>query len=126
MKKTNTIYWIFTILFAGFMLFSSIPDILRVPSAVDMISTQLHYPEYFVLFLGVAKFLGSIAIVIPGFPRIKEWAYAGLMYDLIAATYSQIALGVPASKWCFMAIFFALAIGSYIYYHKKLKAANAN
>ena len=122
MKKTNIIYWILTILFGGFMLFSSIPDILQVPSAVDMISTQLHYPAYFVLFLGVAKCFGAVAILIPGFPRIKEWAYAGLTYDLIAATYSQIALGVPANKWCFMLIFLALAAGSYIYYHKKLKA----
>jgi len=122
MKKINIIYWILTILFGGFMLFSSIPDILQVQSAVDMISTQMHYPVYFVTFIGIAKLLGSIAILIPGFPRIKEWAYAGLTYDLIAATYSQIALGVPASKWCFMIVFLALAAGSYIYYHKKLKA----
>jgi len=122
MKKTNIIYWIFTIIFGGFMLFSSIPDILCVPSAVDIVSTQLHYPVYFIAFIGIAKLLGSIAILIPGFPRIKEWAYAGLMYDLIGATYSQIAVGTPASKWCFMILFFVVAIGSYIYYHKKLKA----
>jgi len=121
MKKTNIIYWVFTIIFAGFMLFSSIPDILGVPSAIDVISTQLHYPAYFVLFIGVAKLLGSLTLLIPGFPRIKEWAYAGLTFELIAATYSQIAVGTPASKWCFMIIFFALAAGSYIYYHKKLK-----
>jgi hypothetical protein len=122
MKKTKIIYWIFTLLFAGFMLLSSIPDILRVPSAVEMISTQLLYPVYFVVFIGVAKLLGSIAILIPGFPRIKEWAYAGLMYDLIAATYSQIAVGTPANKWIFMVLFFIPGIVSYIYYHKKLKA----
>ena len=122
MKKIKITYWVITILFSGFMLFSSIPDILRVPSAVGMISTQLHYPVYFVVFIGVAKFLGSIAILIPGFPRIKEWAYAGLTFDLIAATYAQIAVGTPASKWCFMFMFFVFAAGSYIYYHKRLKA----
>ena len=122
MKKTNIIYWIFTIIFGGFMLSSSIPDIIKVPSAVDIVCTQLHYPEYFLVFVGIAKLLGSVAILIPGFPRIKEWAYAGLTFDLIAATYSQIAVGTPANKWCIMILFFVLAAGSYIYYHKRLKA----
>ena len=65
--------------------------------------------------------MGSVAILIPGFPRIKEWAYAGLSYDLIAATYSMIAIGSPFSQWGFMLIFLILAAVSYIYYHKKLK-----
>jgi hypothetical protein len=122
MKKTKIIYWILTIILAGFMLFSSIPDILQVPSAVDIVVTHLKYPPYFLTFIGIAKLLGSIAIVIPGFPRIKEWAYAGLSFDLIAATYSIIAVGDPVSKWVFMVVFLGLAAGSYIYYHKKLKA----
>jgi uncharacterized membrane protein YphA (DoxX/SURF4 family) len=121
MKKTKIIYWIFTIILAGFMLFSSIPDILQVPSAVDIVVTHLKYPLYFLIFIGIAKLLGSIAILIPGFPRIKEWAYAGLSFDLIAATYSIIAVGDPASKWIFMIVFLGLISGSYIYYHKKLK-----
>jgi len=121
MKRTNIIYWILTILFAGFMLFSSIPDALRTPDAVKIVTTHLLYPTYFLVFIGVAKMLGSIAILIPGFPRIKEWAYAGLMFDLIAATYSMIAVGDPAKNWSFMLVFIALAAASYIYYHKKLK-----
>lgn len=123
MKKTNIIYWILTIIFGGFMLFSSIPDIMRVPSAVEIVNTHLLYPPYFIVFIGIAKLLGSIAILIPGFPRIKEWAYAGLSYDLLAATYSLAAVGDPFSKWSFMLIFLLLAAGSYIFYHKKLKEA---
>jgi uncharacterized membrane protein YphA (DoxX/SURF4 family) len=126
MKKTKIIYWIFTIIFAGFMLFSSIPDIMRVPSAIELITTHLGYPSYFIVFLGVAKFLGSIALIIPGFPRIKEWAYAGLTFDLIAATVSFIAVGDPASKWIFMLVFLILPAGSYIFYHKKLKEATTS
>ena len=72
MKKTKTIYWIFTGLLAVLMLVSSIPDIMVVPQAVDMITTHLGYPRYFIPFIGVAKFLGVIAIVVPGFPRLKE------------------------------------------------------
>lgn len=121
MKKTKIIYWIFTIIFAGFMLFSSIPDILRAPSAIELVSTHLCYPPYFLVFIGVAKLLGAIAILVPGFPRIKEWAYAGLTYDLIAALVSFIAVGDPVSKWAFMVVFLILPAGSYIFYHKKLK-----
>ena len=123
MKKTKIIYWVFTIIFAGFMMFSAIPDILKVPSAIDLVSTHLSYPPYFLVFIGIAKLLGSIALLIPGFPRIKEWAYAGLTYDLIAATFSFIAVGDPPSQWVFMLVFLILPAGSYIFYHKKLKEA---
>ena len=121
MKKTKIIYWIFTIIFGGFMLFSSIPDILRASSAVELITTHLGYPAYFIVVLGVAKLLGSVAILIPGFPRIKEWAYARLTFDLVAALVSFIAVGDPPSKWVFMAVFLILPAGSYLFYHKKLR-----
>ena len=80
MKKTETIYWVITGLFSAFMLISAIPEILIVPDEVTMI-TGLGFPKYFIPFLGVAKLLGIIAILIPGFKRIKEWAYAGLAFD---------------------------------------------
>ena len=73
MKKTNTIYWIITGLFAAFMAFTAIPDLIVNDEAVKFM-TDLGYPVYLLVFLGVAKILGSIAIVIPGYPRIKEWA----------------------------------------------------
>ncbi len=118
MKSTKIIYWIFTCILAGFIGFSSIPDILCTPDAVRIVCTQLHYPEYFLRFIGIAKLLGAIAILIPGFPRIKEWAYAGIAYDLLAATYSMNAIGAPVSGLLFMAGFLALFAVSYIYSHK--------
>jgi uncharacterized membrane protein YphA (DoxX/SURF4 family) len=124
MKKINIIYWVSTVVFAGFMGASGIPDILKVPSAVQIVNTHLGYPAYFIVFIGIAKVLGAIAILIPGFPRIKEWAYAGLVFDLIAATYSAAAVGDPFSQWVFMVVFFIPAAVSYIYYHKKLKGNN--
>ena len=71
MKKTNTLYWIFTGLFCALMLFSAIPDIIMVPEAVEMITNKLGYPLYFLPFIGVMKALGAVALLIPGFPRIK-------------------------------------------------------
>ena len=123
MKKINIWYWIITILFAGFMLFSAIPDITMEPEAVAMI-TGLGYPKYFIPFIGVAKVLGVIAILTPGLKRIKEWAYAGLFYDLIGATYSAIAIGFqPPVLIMLLPITFLFL--SYFLWHRREKFAVA-
>jgi uncharacterized membrane protein YphA (DoxX/SURF4 family) len=113
------VYWIFTGLLAALMVFGSIPDILYVPDAVALF-THLGYPAYLLPFLGVAKLLGVMAILIPGFPRIKEWAYAGFVFDLAGAMYSTISVGDPASVWLSYIIGFILIAGSYIFHHKKI------
>ena len=126
MKNVNLIYWTLTIIFAGLMLSSAIPDLMSTSDSVMIINKQLGYPAYFTPFIGFAKILGVIAILIPGFPRIKEWAYAGFAFDLVAATYSSYyserAVGQPVGKTAFMLIYIAFAIASYVYYHKKLKS----
>lgn len=122
MKKLNIIYWIFTVLFALLMLFSSIPDIMKNEQAIEIMHKQLGYPEYLIQFIGVAKLLGVIAILVPGFNRLKEWAYAGLFFDLIGATYSAIAAGGFDPMMLTMLIFFVPGVLSYVYHHKRLKA----
>ncbi|MEO6000867.1 MAG: DoxX family protein [Chitinophagaceae bacterium] len=126
MKKTKIYYWIFTGLLAALMLVSSIPDIIYSKEAVVMIRDHLGYPLYFLPFIGVAKFLGVVAILIPGFPRIKEWAYAGFVYDLTGAMYSMIAVGDPVQNWLPLIIGFIVIACSYIFHHKKLKAEVLN
>ncbi|MBS1920392.1 MAG: DoxX family protein [Bacteroidetes bacterium] len=130
MKKNNIIYWIATIIAAGLMAFASIPDILLTKDAVSFMRDFMHFPNYFTQFIGVAKMLGVIAILIPGFPGIKEWAYAGLIFDLVGAIYSQIALDVPfwgpQGGWVLMLIWVIPVVVSYFYYHKKLKASLLN
>ena len=69
---------------AAFMLMASVPDVFRVPQALEMFA-HLGYPAYLHPFIGVAKILAVITILVPGFPRLKEWAYAGLVIDLIGA-----------------------------------------
>ncbi len=121
-KKLTIWYWVVNVLFGGFMIFSAVPDVMNNADAVKMIHTDMGYPMYFLPFIGVAKILGGIAILIPGFPKIKEWAYAGLTFDLISATYSFIAMGLPVKDWAMMFLFIALAFGAYALYHKKYKA----
>ena len=117
MKKTKIIYWIVTILFAAFMLFSSIPDIMSTTDAIAFMKVQLGYHAYIIPFIGVAKALGVIAILIPGYPRIKEWAYAGLVYDLVGAMYS-VKMAAPGFGWTFMFLPLCFAAASYILYRK--------
>ncbi len=124
MKKITIWYWVVTIIFAGFMIFSAIPDIMEAPEAVTMI-TGLGYPKYFIVFIGVAKLLGSIAILIPGLMRLKEWAYAGLFFDLFGATYSALAVAGFDPAMLFMILPFTFLFLSYFLWHKKMRYAEA-
>ena len=125
MKKTNIICWISTVLICLVMGGGGVVDAMATPEAVKMVHDQLGYPVYFVSFIGVAKVLGSIVLLIPGFPKLKEWAYAGFTFDLIGATYSSLATGATVVQAAPMLIFFALLAVSYIYYHKRLAAKAA-
>jgi hypothetical protein len=117
MRSTKIWYWIFTGLFTAIMALSSIPNLMVNEQSIQ-IFTQLGYPVYLVAFLGLAKLLGVIALLVPGFPRIREWAYAGFAFDLIGATYSTIMTVGFHPNQMFMLIFFVLLGGSYYFYHK--------
>ena len=85
---------------------------------------MLGYPEYFIPFNGWTKLIGAIAILIPGFKIIKEWAYAGLFFDLAAVIYSGIAANKSFDPMMLtMLIWIVPGILSYIFWHKKMKLA---
>ena len=97
-KTTKIIYWIMTILFALFMLFSGVQEMLQTKQAQD-IMVHLGYPLYVLYILGIAKILGAIAILQSKFNMIKEWAYAGFTIDIFGAAMSNafvdgIAMGL--------------------------------
>jgi len=93
MEKTKKIiYWVATGLLAIGMLQSGIFAVLRAKQWVDMIAT-LGYPLYFLTILGAWKILGVIAILIPGFKLLKEWAYAGFFFAMTGAIASHLASG---------------------------------
>lgn len=121
-KTINILYWVFTILFAALMIFSSYGSILMNEDAKKLIHEQLGYPEYFIPFTGWAKLIGSIIILIPGLKTIKEWAYAGLFFDLAAVVYSSIALAKTVDPMMlFMLVWIVPGILSYIFWKKKMK-----
>jgi len=92
-----------------------------VPEAVEFVSGKLGYPQYIIAFLGAAKILGVIALFVPGFPRVTEWAYAGLFFDLAGATYSNIMVDGFQPEMLSMVIVLGMFAVSYMYHHRRLK-----
>src|SRR6266496_1175021 len=98
-KRNKVIYWISTIWLASGMLSTGTLQLFKVkvegavaPPGVYGI-THLGYPIYFLTILGVWKILGVVALLIPKFPLLKEWAYAGFLFAMSGAVFSHIASG---------------------------------
>ena len=104
------------------MLITAIPDILKMPEAIKFMN-NLGYPNYIIPFLGVAKLLGAIAILIPGYRGLKEWAYAGLFFDLLGASYSAIAQDGLNLSILVMVLPISFLFISYYLWKKRLHSA---
>jgi uncharacterized membrane protein YphA (DoxX/SURF4 family) len=91
-KRNKIIYWIATIWLALGMLSTGIVQLLKVKEEVDMMK-HLSYPPYFSKLLGIWKILGVIIVLIPKFPLLKEWAYAGFFFTMSGAVFSHLAVG---------------------------------
>ena len=124
MKNSTLLYWMVTGLMAAFMVFASIPDILQIPEAVSIFG-HLGYPRYLLPFLGTAKTLGVVAVLVPGVARLKEWAFAGLVVDLIGALYSHLSVGDGPSVWMPAVIGLLLVSGSYFVFRLRQSAEGA-
>lgn len=101
---------------AVFFVITGIADLIKLPEAVAVFK-HLGYPEYLLPFIGVAKLLASAALLFPRFPRLKEWAYAGLVFDVLGALYSHISVGDPISSWIAPTGVLAIVVASYFLYH---------
>jgi uncharacterized membrane protein YphA (DoxX/SURF4 family) len=92
----NAIYWVATALLASELVLGGVWDVLRVPQ-VHVVIERLGYPPYFLVILGIWKLLGAVAVSVPRFPRLKEWAYAGVVFDLTGALVSNVVSGVTGA-----------------------------
>jgi hypothetical protein len=92
-KRNKIIYWIATIWLALGMISTAIVQLLKMKEEVDKTSVTLGYPTYFLTIIGIWKLLGVIAILIPKYPIVKEWAYAGFFFLMSGAIFSHIAVG---------------------------------
>jgi DoxX-like family len=91
-NQNKIIYWISTAWLALGMLSTGIVQLFKLQAEADFI-TRLGYPDYFLTILGAWKILGVAALLIPKFPLLKEWAYAGFFFGMSGAAFSHIASG---------------------------------
>jgi uncharacterized membrane protein YphA (DoxX/SURF4 family) len=96
-KRNNIIYWIATIWLSLGMLSTGIVQLFHVNAEAEF-SAHLGYPAYFAPLLGTWKILGVIALLIPKYPLLKEWAYAGFFFVMSGALFSHIAAGNPLNE----------------------------
>jgi uncharacterized membrane protein YphA (DoxX/SURF4 family) len=97
-KRNKIIYWIATIWLALGMLSTGLVQLMKMEEEVVKMS-QLGYSEIILTILGIWKVLGVIAILIPKFPLIKEWAYAGFFFAMSGAIVSHFAAGSEPSEF---------------------------
>jgi uncharacterized membrane protein YphA (DoxX/SURF4 family) len=99
-------YWVTTVLIAAESVLGGLWDILQIPYVrADL--ANLGYPAYFLIIIGVLKLLGAVAVLVPRFPRLKEWAYAGMFFDYTGAVghgiesvaYPFIIAGLVVASW---------------------------
>ena len=90
-------YWVNTACAAIALGSAGAANILRAPPVMEGLA-HLGYPTYFAAILGPWEVLGAFAIVVPGFSRVKEWAYAGMVFTLSGAAFSHAASGDPVTK----------------------------
>ena len=98
MKKRNKIiYWTATLFLSVGMLAGGIQQMLQI-GGYNEIVTKLGYPLYLLSIIGTWKILGVIAILIPKYPLLKEWAYAGFFFVMTGAAISHLAVGQPFAE----------------------------
>lgn len=95
-KRNKIIYWVATVWLALGMTSTGIVQLMGMEEEVEMME-HLGYPHYLLLIIGGWKLLGVAAILIPKFPVLKEWAYAGFVFTMTGAIVSHLAVGDGAS-----------------------------
>ncbi|TDQ08090.1 DoxX family protein [Pedobacter metabolipauper] len=113
-KTIKIIYWIATIWLALGMTSTGIVQLLKLKDEADMMKS-LGYPLYFLTLLGAWKILGVVAVLIPRFPLLKEWAYAGFFFTMTGAIFSHFAIGDDAISFFGPVLLLVLTVVSWYF-----------
>jgi uncharacterized membrane protein YphA (DoxX/SURF4 family) len=113
-KRNKIIYWVATIWLSLGMLSTGFVQLLRMQEEVDKMA-QLGYAAYFLTILGIWKVLGVIAILVPRFPLLKEWAYAGFFFAMSGAIFSHVASGDEAIEFFGPGLLLVLTVVSWYF-----------
>ncbi len=113
-KRNKIIYWVATVWLALGMASTGIVQLMGMEEEVAMMD-HLGYPIYFLTIIGIWKLLGVVALLIPRFPLLKEWAYAGFAFTMIGAIASHLAVGDAAVDLFGPTLLLALSIISWYF-----------
>jgi uncharacterized membrane protein YphA (DoxX/SURF4 family) len=97
-KRDKIIYWVATLWLSLGMVSTGIVQIIHMDEEVQKMST-LGYPVYFLTIIGIWKIIGVIAVLVPKFPLVKEWAYAGFFFLMSGAIFTHLAVGDEAVEY---------------------------
>ena len=112
MKIKMLAYWTATIVIAAELIWGGVLDLTRAGSVVSSLE-HLGYPTYLLSILGVWRLLAAVALLVPGLPRLKEWAYAGAFFELTGAALSNLAKSGSLSSVATPCILAAFAVVSW-------------
>src|SRR6202795_1619022 len=127
-KRNKIIYWISTLWLALGMISTGGVQLFQGKEGqggVDMI-THLGYSVYLLTILGIWKILGVVAVLIPKFPLLKEWAYAGFFFIMSGAIFSHIAVGDPVSELIPSLLLLTLTVVSWYFRSADRKIISVN
>jgi len=124
-KRNKIIYWVSTLWLALGMTSTGIAQFIKMKEDVDLFN-RLGYPIYFLTILGIWKILGVIAVLIPRFPLLKEWAYAGFFFAMSGAVLSHLASGSGAIDYFGPVLLIVLTITSWYFRPEERKLVSAH
>lgn len=113
-KRDKIIYWVSTLWLSLGMVSTGLVQLLKMENETKFI-LQLGYPAYFLTILGASKLLGVVAVLIPKFPLLKEWAYAGFVFTMTGAVFSHFANGDSAKDFFGPTLLLLLTIVSWYF-----------
>lgn len=117
MKNQKIIYWVLTVLFAGFMAFSGFGGVKPSEQSIKFLHDGMGYPIHFIQFISIAKLVGAAALLLPIPKWLKEWAYAGMFFDLLGAFWALTVTSGSAAGGLFIVL--PLVVGGLSYYFWK-------
>ncbi|MBS9525676.1 DoxX family protein [Litoribacter alkaliphilus] len=123
-KRDKIIYWVATIWLSLGMVSTGIVQLIQMEEEVQKMNT-LGYPSYFLTIIGVWKILGVIAVLIPKFPLVKEWAYAGFFFLMSGAIFTHLAVADEAVEYFGPALLLVLTVVSWYFRPADRKLINS-
>jgi len=124
-KRDKIIYWIATIWLSLGMVSTGIVQLIKMKEEVEMMA-HLGYPLYFLTLLGIWKLLGVVAVLVPKFPLVKEWAYAGFFFAMSGAVVSHLAVGDGAKELFGPLLLIVLTVVSWYFRPEDRKLTSVN